>query len=175
MHVQCHHNRTSAINERQNVAHKWPRKCQLWTSSIVSNTVEAIERRFSESFHIILGSYLCNGIKTVCMWFDKQPKVAPNCSKKPILGIFNFPISGLMIRTKFLIVFLHLIRVLHVQCHQNLMPEIQETKPEVAHKFMNIHYELLQYFPKTSKWSNEVLQSFHIMSGVSFCYGINIE
>ena len=50
-----------------------------------------IERNFRQSFYIKLVSLKCNDIKLVCLWSDKQQKVAPKKpKKKQFLDFFNF-------------------------------------------------------------------------------------
>ena len=72
------------------VAPKWPGNANCELLQLFPKNVEEIERKFLQSFHTILVSHVSNGITILCLWSDKQPKLAPNWPKKPILNIKQF-------------------------------------------------------------------------------------
>ena len=78
------------------------------------------EWNFLQSFHTILGSYVCHGIKIVWLWFDNRARSSPKMTKKqPFLNFLQiFQILSLRFERNPLVI-LHHISVLNVQWQQN--------------------------------------------------------
>ena len=87
--VRWHQNRISVIWPTAKSSSKWPRNGQLWTL-LVFFWKRQCDRSFLQFFYILLGPSVCNGIKTVWLWSDKQPKVALNDQEMANCELFHF-------------------------------------------------------------------------------------
>ena len=148
-YVQWHQNRMDALNKRNYNSHKETRKCQLCTLSIVFQKKRQIcWTKFST---VILPHF-----RVPCVQWHQNPmsviwykaKLAPKWPKNHFWTFSVLSINVLTIRVKFPIAFLHHIRVLYVQWHQNRRSVIWQTAksiPEMTKKTFLEFFNFLEY------------------------------
>ena len=126
----------------------WPRNSQLWRFSIncfkncrndsneifysysnpywspLRNSVR-FKRNFLQPFYTVLGTWVCNDIKTVWLGFEKHSLNWPRISQLWTFSIFSKTVAT--IQTKFSIAILHYMGDLCVQRQKNLLAGIWET------------------------------------------------
>ena len=137
-----------------------------------SNTVLMFRTKFS--------TVILHHITVLCVqWHQNRMSVIWQTAKSSpeITNFFSFftifSNTVLTIRTKLAIKFLHHIRFLYVKV-QWYQIRTTATKKQNQSDQETAKCEV-QCFQKTSKQSNKVLQSFHVIPGSSLCYGFKIE
>ena len=143
-----------AKNDQKNYSQNDQKNTNCWLFPFSRKVSERFERTFLQPFSTLSWSYLCNGIKIVCLRSKTHSQRQPQKDEKShYWTLFQFSEKLVTIRTKISAVILHHNRTIFVQRDQNWKSGICVTKPKFYHNgpktghFWTFFSNFLIYFP----------------------------